>query len=214
MTRNYLEAFVIAILAAGIGFFLLWPKYVELRAAEQKIIDKNAELENRNEYYANLERISASLNDHEDGLAKIKSAFPDNSDSPALMSFVQATAMQSGMIVKGISYSGAGANQAAGVISGKSGSGAPIAGVVAKHILQNYSVSLGLTGSYGNFKDFLSRIQRSSRMISLGKITINTGKSAAPEAAKGAAAASNKGGSEAADPLFDYTLSLSANYYQ
>jgi len=40
MSRNYLEAFAIILIAVGVGFFLVLPKYNDLQATKMKIAEK------------------------------------------------------------------------------------------------------------------------------------------------------------------------------
>jgi Tfp pilus assembly protein PilO len=214
MSRNYLEAFAITILAAGFGFFLTWPKYVELRDIEQKIAKKITEIKNRQDYYDNLERISVQLGDYKDSLAKISSAFPENADSPALMNFIQATAMQSGLVLKSVKYSGAEALPGVKAAVKKSGGAAQSGEATVRHALQKYKVNASLMGSYADFKNFLSRIEGSSRMIELGQIEVDSQEAATPKDAQKTSADIVEDDGKGANQILNYEISVLANYYE
>ena len=206
MSRNYLEAFVIALVAAAFGFFLTWPKYVEVQETGTKIEAKRVEIKTRQDYYDNLAMISAQLDSRQEGMEKIKSAFPNYPDSPALMSFVQAAAMQSGMVLNSVDYAGL---TKAAVKTGQTNS----AGDSARYSLQKYKVSANLAGNYESLKNFLSRLEHSSRLIQLSKATVGLGKDD-DAAGKKPAGKLADGGGEPDDPILEYDVSLLANYYQ
>ena len=214
MSRNYLEAFVILLIAAGLGFFLVLPKYNELQETKVKIAEKNVEIENRQDYFAALSQAAIELSQYEANMEKIESAFPTSIDAPALMNFTQMAAMQSGLIVKNISYSGGGGSMAAK----EGGEEVSVGGSGFK--LSDYSIETELIGSYSNFKDFLSRLEFSSRLITTSTVEIGSG-----ETVK-AGSSSNKGGAvnstnaakdeevNAIDPILNFKVKLTVNYYK
>lgn len=218
MSRNYLEAFVIVIVAAGFGFFLTWPKLLELRDIEQKINEKIYMEKSLQEHYSSLEKISMDLGNYKNNLLKIKSAFPTTLDSPALMSFIQATAMQSGLVLKGVEYSGSAAATDGAVtkVSGVAEESADMSGDTStvKNALRKYNVSVSLMGSYNDFKGFLSRIERSSRLIEFGQISIESAKEEAPAGGVSVAKVDQEKEVDAADQALNYSVSLSVNYYE
>jgi len=222
MSRNYLEAFVILLIAAGLGFFLAVPKYSELQEVKISIAGKNAEIENRQEYFAELSQAAIELAQYEANLEKIETAFPENVDAPALMSFVQAAAMQSGLIVKGVTYGGTSESK-----SEKEKKASADTEAVKSLRLKTYTVEGSFIGSYLNFKDFLARIECSSRLIGVNLINISREAASTSEPKKASSAKSSLGktalantaGEEGADqesldPVLNFKVSLSVNYYQ
>ncbi|MCU0653332.1 MAG: type 4a pilus biogenesis protein PilO [Candidatus Pacebacteria bacterium] len=200
MSRNYLEAFVIALMSVAFGFFLTWPEYVALQRVETEIAEKNAEIRSRQDYYNNLKKISNELEDYQENLEKIRTAFPTGSDVPVMMSFVQAAAMQSGLIMKSIEYSGSGegpVNTAKKAAGGKGDAG--------KLTLQQYTVATMLAGNYDSLKNFLAKIEHSSRLIGTDNLGITVAKEK-----KGADVKK----SETEDKILEYSIDLFANYYQ
>jgi Tfp pilus assembly protein PilO len=186
------------------GFFLTWPKYVDLQNVETNIAEKNTEIKNRQDYYDNLVKISNQLENYQANVEKIRSAFPTSQDAPALMSFVQAAAMESGLILKGVDYVGSNETNSTAAEKISTGSGGE---ATSPQTLRQYTIAAELIGSYGGFKDFLSRIENSSRMIGLDQIAINSAKEEKNEGKPTA-------GLESQEKVLEYTVNLVANYYR
>jgi len=200
MSRNYLEAFAILIIAFALGFFLLLPKTQELRDLQARVQSKTGELKERGEYYAALRAMVDDLSYHREGLEKIGTALPEGADAAAVMDFAQTAEMHSGLSVKDVEYSGT----AAGTDTGADPT-SPEAS------LKNYTISLKLSGSYGNFKSFLAVIENSSRLISVESLDIDSKseierKGESPEEKSAPLAAEG-------EKILDYDVKLSTNYY-
>lgn len=142
-------------LLLGIGF--LWPKYQDLKDIQQKIKNQQAELQSREEYFSGLISISEELKKYQDSLSKINSALPEDPLLPSLCDFLQKAASQSGLVLKGISPS------LASPLKELSG-------------IWETSLSLQLEGSYSSFKNFLSIIEKSARLIEVENISFSTEK--------------------------------------
>lgn len=198
MSRNYLEAFAIIIVTFGLGFFLVLPKYQELQSNNARVQEKKAEIAARTEYYNGLKAIIDDLNYYRESMDKIETALPDDLDAPALMNFVQAAAMQSGLALQDINYT-------------ESGKGAALSSGLS---LANYEISLKVSGSYENFKNFISIIEHSSRLISVVSLTVNS-KIDIPQIAAGADLPGIKKDkdSDSLDKILDYEVKMSAYYY-
>jgi len=215
MSRNYLEAFVIILIAAGLGFFLVLPKYSDLQDAKVQVVAKNAEIANRQEYFAALSQAAIELAQYEANLEKIETAFPETIDAPALMNFVQAAAMQSGLIVKSVTYSGTTVKK----VIEKEKKVAVVADAVKPLQLQSYGVDAEFIGSYLNFKDFLARIEYSSRLVSANQISVSAESLEGNNKESGKSSLTKVISEEEAeelsvDPILNFKVVLSANYYQ
>jgi Tfp pilus assembly protein PilO len=200
MSRNYLEAFAILIIAFALGFFLLLPKYQESQAAKARIEEKKAEIKARADYYAGLGAIMKDLEHYGENMEKINTALPDSLDAPAVMNFAKEAAMQSGLFVKGVDYSGAGSPPSSDetLSSGTSP-------------LNSYSVSVKLTGTYSGLKNFLSIIERSSRLIAVSSIGIQAEEKKEGEIEDNENARDSSPAAE--DKILDCVVKLSAHYY-
>lgn len=199
MSRNYLEAFVVLVVAAALGLFLVWPKYVDLQAVSGQIAEKNNELKSRQDFYAGLAAIAADLDNYSESFKKIDTALPDNADVPAFMSFAQAAAMQSGLAVKDVSYSGSDSGISGGVPSDDPD----------KPVLKKIVISMRLDGSYSDFKNFLATVERSSRLASFEVIGLQSTDETESEEKPLAAVKSPEG----IDKILNFDIRLSANYY-
>lgn len=204
---------MILLIAGGIGFFLAFPKYTELQETKVRIAEKIVEIESRQEYFAELSRAAIELSQREANLEKIESAFPQTVDAPAMMDFIKTAAMQSGLIAKDIGFDGGGVSAG----GEKADSGADAVAAPQAFKLSAYAVDGEFIGNYSNFKDFLRRLEFSSRLINTESIEI--GKNTDSETLSG-----NKTGSEGADatakngdaetnPLLVFKVKLAVNYY-
>ena len=211
MSRNYLEAFAVIVIAFALGFFLLLPKTQELRDLQTRVQGKTSELKERGEYYATLRALMDDLNYYREGLEKIGTAFPEGADAAAVMDFAQSAAMQSGLAVKGADYSYS-APEAPVDMSVDApvdvNAGLPPAEVFSKR----YVISMELTGNYGSLKNFLSIIEHSSRLIAVESLDIGSrseidGEGQSPETPSLSASG------ETDEKVLDYSIKLSANYY-
>lgn len=205
---------MILLIAAGIGFFLALPKYNDLEETKMKVAEKNAEIENRQEYFAELSRAAIELSQHEANLEKVESAFPQTMDAPAMMDFIQTAAMQSGLIAKDVSFDGGGVSVAAE----KAGDGTDTVSARQAFKLNAYAVEGEFIGNYSNFKDFLRRLEFSSRLINTESVEI--GKSMDSEETYGKKTDSGGAGDikdneeDEINPMLDFKVKLVINYYK
>jgi Tfp pilus assembly protein PilO len=214
MSRNYLEAFIVVLVTVALGFFLVWPKSAELKDTRQKIENKKAEIENRTEYYANLEKTVSGFDQNADVIKKIDTAFPNNPDAPSLMNFLQAAAMQSGLIMKSANYSGQVKINGGSIVSlVNNGEGSVASAAPLRRSLQAYSVALVLTGNYANFKSFLSMVENSSRLATVDVVNVATS-DGGPSQKNPSEQKNRNQKQDQANVMLDYSVKLSANYYQ
>jgi Tfp pilus assembly protein PilO len=206
MSRNYLEAFAIVLVSAALGFFSVFPKYGEWQDVEREISEKNAEIATNQEYYANLKSAAAQLEKYQESFKKINTALPEGSDAPALMDFIQITAAQSGLVLETVDYNAPASNLTAKAAATGASPAAP-----AKRSLQNYGISADLSGSYADFKNFMSRIEHSSRLINAGNINITVPKDTVKNLQSTVPQPS--GDQKKGQELLDYKVKLLVNYY-
>jgi len=197
MSRNYLEAFTILIITFALGFFLVLPKYQESQDIKRQVEEKKNEIKNRAEYYAGLDAIMADLKYYQENMQKVNTAIPDNLDVAATMNFAQAAAMQAGLAVKGIEHSGAAAVHLPA-------SGEPVLG--------KYIISIKLAGGYGNFKNFLSIIEHSSRLIAVESVSVRADQEKEEE--QGQNERVKTIAQEESEEIIGFEVKLSANYYK
>ncbi|MBU0476410.1 type 4a pilus biogenesis protein PilO [Patescibacteria group bacterium] len=171
--------FIITIIILSVlvsGVFIIWPEYQELTDSRRKIEEKKAEVEIKKEYFSHLSEVSQNLEEYSEELSKINSALPNNPSIPALFDFLQKAASQNGLVLKNIgSFS---------LISQKPAQqSAPKPGEIA---VSNFPASraevkmteiyldISLSGSYSSFKNFLSTLEKSSRLIEVENISFSS----------------------------------------
>jgi Tfp pilus assembly protein PilO len=126
------------------------PKYEGLSSLDQEIFEKDIEFRSQEEYIRELEEIAKGLNEKEDEILKIDSALPQGSDIPDLLNFLQKTASQSGLMLEKVTprYNLPGEGEKLAITQ----------------------INFVLNGDYSNFKDFLSVIEKSARLIEVDTI--------------------------------------------
>ncbi|MBI4101747.1 MAG: type 4a pilus biogenesis protein PilO [Candidatus Nealsonbacteria bacterium] len=125
---------------------LVFPKKGDLDSLVKKVNEKKAELQSKEEYFASLGQTAEDFKKYQQPLAKIGSALPQSSQLPALFDFLQKASSQTGMVLTNISPLVA---KASGIEGG----------------INENSVNLVVTGTYPAFRNFLSVLEKSSRLI-------------------------------------------------
>ncbi len=142
---------IIIIVLAAILLLLstsVFKKYGTLSYFRKEIISKEEDLQLQEEYFQKLQNISDKLQENIDLVQKIDSALPPNPEVPELLSFVQRSASQSGLIL-----------------------GDTNLGLVAlEGNIKKTKINFIVTGDYPGFKKLLSLIENSSRLIEVESI--------------------------------------------
>ncbi len=154
---NFLDSLPLVIiicffLTLILGVWFLWPKFQDLREVQKNIKEKEEQLQSNEEYFSNLKEIKISLEDYQGKLSKINSALPDDPSLPSLFNFLQKASSQSGLTLKGIS---------------------PFAISSSEEFptLKEIQFGLKIIGSYSSFKNFLSTLEKSARLIEVENIS-------------------------------------------
>lgn len=147
---------LLIIIAAG--WFLWWPKYQEVKDLRFQLEIKEKALSDKQEHFSKLNDISKKLEEYKDSVAKIDSALPDSVSEPDLYNFIQNTSSSSGLILKKIGPAKISTSQAEGEIKE----------------IQDITFAASVAGSYSAFKDFLSNIYQSSRLIEADSIKFSS----------------------------------------
>jgi Tfp pilus assembly protein PilO len=140
-------------LLLGVGLIL--PKYQDFKAVQKNINQKSLEVKYKKEYFSQLQKTSEELKNYTDALDKIDSALPLSPNLPTLFEFLQKSSSENGLILKKI----------------KMGSTTPLQGFQE---VQETNVSLSLSGSYSAFKNFLTTLQKTSRLIEIVSINFSS----------------------------------------
>ncbi len=156
---------VFFLLAFLFAIYFLLPAYGEVKDFRQEVSDKKAELQTFKNYVASINELKEVLKGQGESLEKIESALPDEFSLAEIFNFFQAKAEESGLIVKALNKSDS--KKQAGeepVLEN-----APQAGVK-----ENYFAA-DLEGSVFALENFLSSLEKSSRMIEVEEMTIKSG---------------------------------------
>lgn len=153
------------------GYFLLWPKYQELKIKKAEMEIKDEEIRLKEKYLSNLGIFSEKLSTYEEQLSKIDSAFPGDPSVAAIFNFIQKTSSENGLILTDIDVSK--------LFPSKSS----VQQILEQEALeqesseqrvQKMSFSISVNGSYAAFKNFLSTVYKNSRLIEVKSIDFSS----------------------------------------
>ena len=137
--------------------FVWFPAYKKLQDLQIDLAQKKLDLKNKELYFAKLKEISNKLNDYQTEIEKINSAIPDKEEYDLInvISFLAKKSGDNGLILTGVSLD-------------KSS-------VYKKNnkITKNF-LNISFAGSYQNFKEFLSKIEKNARLIDFQSISLST----------------------------------------
>jgi len=153
--KNYL--FYIVIFFSGVIlliFFLIFPNYQNLTFLKKEISEKEVELSSQEKYFQDLQNIAKELKKYETAISKIDSALPAGPSLPELLNLIQAKASQSGLALKGV-------GPATIIPAGEKG-------------LKEIRLNFILIGNYSDFKNFLSILEKSARLIEIENISFSS----------------------------------------
>ena len=157
MPKILISGIILVVILLG-GFFLIWPEYQKWQDLIVNVADKKAELETVKEYFSSLEATSEELKTHQEALAKIQSALPNDPSVPSLMNLIQKSALENGILLKKVdSFS----------VSGES--------------IKKITIPVTVVGAYSSLKGFISSLEKSARIIDINVITYSSAKSATKE---------------------------------
>jgi len=176
---RFIVIIVCLLLTLMIGFFALYPKYQELTLLKSQIKGKKAELQFREEYLDELSKASDELKKYDEQLKIIDTSLPSESSLPLLFDFLLKIGSQSGLILKDMSAT-----------EGSSDN------------LKIITISLGASGSYSSFKDFIVALEKSARIINIDSFSFGHPGQSNEESSKDNSA-----------PVFNFNLAISTHSY-
>ena len=142
--------------------------YMELR---KDLDNKDKELAEKTEYFAKLNSTLSKVKGYGEELAKVESAFPEDPDIavPNLFNFMIEISSENGLILKGVT------GDIKSLKLGELG-------------LEEFPFSVSVSGSYADFKNFLSALHKNVRMINVETMRFSSG--------------------ETRETIFDFSVSL------
>jgi Tfp pilus assembly protein PilO len=155
-------------LALILGIVLVWPKYQELRLLEQRNEEKRNEIQGREKYLQDLKKADEELKSYQNQLAKIDSALPPNPGLEVLLNFLQKASSQSGLVFKDIQPSASRAVSGTKELPELEG-------------LKETEISFAVAGNYPSFKNFLSVLEMTARLIEVESISFSSTEEEGPQ---------------------------------
>jgi len=135
----------------------LYPRYQNLNELRRSLKISEEEVQRQEDYFSNLSQIGTDLEQYKEELAKISSSLPDDPSLPSLFSFLQKASSQSGLVLRGIS---------------------PFTISSSEEFpnIKAIQFSLEVVGPYSSFKNFISTLENSSRIIEVENISFSSPK--------------------------------------
>jgi len=151
---NYVPIVIVVffVLILIVGAIFLWPKYQELSEIQSNIEGKEVELQNGEEYFADLGKLDEKLGEYPNELPKIDSALPGDPSLSSLFYFIQQASSESGLVLSKISPFNTSFS-------------------IERPNIKENTFTINLLGSYPALKYFLSVLENSSRMIEVEGIS-------------------------------------------
>ncbi len=141
------------LLSLALGVFLVWPRYQEFKIKKADVLKKEVELRNLKEYLSGISSLSQELEKYSTELLKIETALPSRFSLPSLMNELQKISSENGLILKSYSL---------GSLPGQESG------------FKEFSLTLGISGSYSAFRNFLFILEKSSRLIEVENISFSS----------------------------------------
>ena len=154
--KNYLfYTTIFFILSFFLLIFPVFPKYQTLNVFKKEVLEKQEEFHSQEKYFETLQNASEELKKYETSLSKIDSALPQNPSLPELLNFIQKASSQAGLSLKGISPA------------------VTLPYKKEKGEIKETRINFLLVGSYPDFKNFLSILEKSARLIDVENISFS-----------------------------------------
>ena len=152
---NKLIIITVSICASIIlGVLVIFPEYNILNILRSDIVEAEKTKVYHEEYFGDLNKIKAQLEEYGEEIEKIDDSIPDGPDLPSLFNFIQRTASLNGLILSEV-----------GTFSTNK--------TKEESLLKETILSFSLAGSYPSIKDFLSTVSKSARLIDINQITFS-----------------------------------------
>ena len=153
---NYVPIVIVVlfIVILVVGAVFLWPKYQKLSEIQSNIEGKEVELQNSEEYFANLGELDEKLGKYPQELPKVDSALPGDPSLSSLFYFIQQTSSESGLVLVKISPF-------------------TTAFSMERPNIKEVTFTVSLLGSYSALKYLLATLETSSRMIEVEGISFS-----------------------------------------
>ena len=178
MNRTIAIITVVCILTSlFLGIYFVQPKYQKLSDIKIEIQKKEKELQARKELLANLNELSKKLERYEEPISKISSSLPSHPSFPSLFNFLQKISKECGLTLESVGGVSTGPLRDSTVQDSNVQSSNQDSSIqdsnVPNPVVQQHSISLSLSGTYSSLKNFLSVLEKNSRIIEVKNISFS-----------------------------------------
>lgn len=149
-SKVYLSVFII-FLSILFLYLFVYQKYQELSFLKKELSQKEQELENTRRYIRQVKEASEKLKDYSEQLSVIETAIPENLQEPETFHLLQTLSVQSGVTLKSV-----------GKLSPK-----------GENLPKRWITDIVILADYPTFKNFLSTLEKSARIIEINKISFS-----------------------------------------
>lgn len=151
MQKNFINTTIILVLLLGGATFFLWPKYKDFNGLRMNVQEKKTEMANKETYFSKLNEASLKLKNYGSELQKINAALPATATVPELVDFLAKKSSENGLILERVTLD-------------------KISPLEKDSQTQKISLNISLSGFYPSLKNFLSSLQKNSRLIEVDSI--------------------------------------------
>lgn len=138
-----------------LGFFYAWPQYQRVSGLMNELQERKTELKLKKEYFVSVKEAASNLESYQEEIAKIDSALPSKPFLPSLFRFANDAAAQNGLIMTEV-----------GKFSVTPSRNRPE--------LKEIFLEVSLSGPYSSLRNFLSAVEKSSRMIEIDSLVFDS----------------------------------------
>lgn len=161
---------LLLVIIISLFFFLILPKHYEFKILQQKTVEKEAEFKAKSEYYFRIEDLFEDLKRREEQLIKIDTAISAKPDFSSLLHFLQKVADERGVILTSLNFEKSSPLKIKKVA---------VAGEVPEIKeeetgIQENLFNFNIMGTYSAFKNFLSALESSARLIEVESISLSS----------------------------------------
>jgi len=167
MKRPILSIIIIFLIIFLLSYFVLLDKYNTLRLKKFDLEQKTKNFESLKEYFVKLSLMDEELDKHENEMQKIHSALPTESNVPSVFKFIQKITLENNLTLEQLSVTSTRGSKTSQPVIDDSG-------------IKKIPFSLTVSGSYSDFKNFLSVLEKSARIIELEGMSFSYAETANP----------------------------------
>jgi len=162
--KKALTVLILFLIGFLFAVYFLFPKYSEYKTLKQTISKRELLLQQKKEYFANLERSFNVLRKYTEAIDKIKSALPEEISYADLLNFFQEKALENGLMLESLSQIKTEENRSKQEKE------------KAQERIKETIFALRLLGNLRALEGFLKSVEQSARLFEVEKINLTSAK--------------------------------------